>query len=177
INTLMVRKSASRDIALEALNFALEIGYVHELLTDDTASLALDQIANVLRPAIIPSLASSGGRNLARILDKLQEDDFEPYGGSIETSVRAYTLSADSRRLFGLRCERGREYAMIAASDGSQDIDLVVIDSNNAVLASDTDPAPTASVTFRTSSASRVALVVINASETDASVIMAVLER
>lgn len=177
INTAIVRKSASRDIALEALNFALEIGYVHELLNDNNASVSPDQIANVLRPAITPSLASSGGRNLARILDKLQRDGFKPYGGSIETSARACTLSADSRRLFGLRCERGREYAMIAASDGSQDIDLVVIDSNNTVLASDTDPAAIAHVTFRASSASRVALVAINSSETDASVVMALLER
>jgi S1-C subfamily serine protease len=177
INTSMVRKSASRDIALEALNFALEIGYVHELLTDNTASMSPDQIANVLRPALKPGLAALGGRNLARMFDKLQEDGFKPYGGSIDNSVRACTLSADSRRLFGLTCERGREYAMIAASDGSQDIDLVVVDSSNTVLASDTDPAPIASVTFRAPSASRVALVVINSSETDASVIMAVLER
>ena len=176
INTAMVRKSASRDIALEALNFALEIGYVHELLTDNSASVSPDQIANVLRPATKPGLASLGGRNLTRILDKLQEDGFKPYGGSVDTSVRACTLSADSRRLFGLRCERGREYAMIAASDGSQDIDLVVIDANNTVLASDTEPASTATVTFRASSTSRVALVVINSSETDASVVMALLE-
>jgi len=178
INTSIVRKSANRDIALEALNFALEIGYVHELLTDNSASVSPEQIANVLRPATIPSLVSLAGRDFARILGKIQEDGFKPYGGgSIGTAVRACTLSADSRRLFGLKCERGREYAMIAASDGSQDINLVVIDSNNAVLASDTDPGPNTSVRFRASSASRVAIVVINSSQADASVVMALLER
>ena len=177
INTSIVRKSASHDIALEALNFALEIGYVHELLTENSSSMGSDEIANVLRPATIPSLASSGGRNLARIFDKLQEDGFKPYGGSMDTAVRACTVSADSRRLFGLKCEGGREYAMIAAPDGSQDIDLVVIDSNNAVLAADTDPSLNASVTFRAHSASTVAIVVINSSRTDSTVIMAVLER
>jgi len=130
INTSIVRKSANRDIALEALNFALEIGYVHELLTDDSASVSPQQIAKVLRPATIPSLVSLGGRDFARMLSKLQGEGFRPYGGgSIDTTVRACTLSADSRRLFGLKCERGREYVMVAASDGSQDINLVVVDS------------------------------------------------
>jgi hypothetical protein len=177
INTAMVRKSSSRDIALEALNFALEISYVHELLNDSTTSLNAEQIARTLIPAAKPNLASSESRSVIRILEKLQRDGFKLHGGSVDTAVQAFALSADSRRLFGLKCDRGREYAIISASDSDQDIDLVAIDSNNTVLASDMDSAPHACVRFRALSASRVAVVVVNSSETDATVVVAVLER
>lgn len=50
INTAIIRRSANHDIALEGLGFALEMAYVHELLTDGDASFDPDEIMNVLRP-------------------------------------------------------------------------------------------------------------------------------
>jgi serine protease Do len=48
--TYILRKRAGGDGVLEALNFALEVAYVHELLGDSGKSLDSREIADLLRP-------------------------------------------------------------------------------------------------------------------------------
>jgi S1-C subfamily serine protease len=170
VNTFGMRRGRNRDLPLEALNFALDVSFVHDLLeAPRDYSLDARDIVALLNPPRVerpPSLIQAANAQEKRYLA----------AGFQRTNRTAFQLTAGSQRQMTIRCGRG-DHAMIAVCVGSDDVDLVVTDANGRVIAKDVEDDAHPEVTFRAGAAGTVFLTVMNPSDREAAVALTLLHR
>ncbi len=142
VNTFILRGRRGQDVQLEALNFSLEGDFVHEALLDPLKSLKAAEIAEVMHPA------AERVRIPAKVR-KYQEEGYRPFFGSLENSTTALRLVPGATRVNQLRCEAGESYAVVASSEGVEDLDLVVVDGERKLVAVDNRMNPAPEVRFQ----------------------------
>jgi S1-C subfamily serine protease len=171
INTYVLRKSAVQGITLESLNFALESEFVHEVVTDPAGkSLDATEIAAVLSPPEPKGLEVE----LEAKTKKLARNGFR----RVVSTSRVIRVPAGEQAVMPpLPFGKAAELAVVAVSQGAEDIDLAVVTRGGVVLASDTRVNTDPEVTFRPSGAAEFFVVVMNPSRTEAIVVLAVLEK
>jgi hypothetical protein len=175
VNTFIIRKSDHDDLALEGLNFALEIRYVHELLSDPSKSLDADEIAAVVRGEERTEGADSEA--FARLLKDTVEDwerqGYKVCGGG----DHPFTVKAEAHASFKADFERTGEYGVCAIANSDADIDLVVLSLDGVNLGSDTAPDSHPQVRFRCREDGEHVMLVKNAAEEDAAFILLLFQR
>jgi S1-C subfamily serine protease len=178
VPTFVIRKGANRDITLQGLNFALEIRYVHELLTDPTKCMTREQIAAVLGQ-ILPQQKAQLAAALEPRLALYRQAGFRPMTEDDGQPLQKFLhLAAGKNQMLPLFLPGGKDHAVVAVGQGTDDIDLVVMSLREArPLAWDTDPDATPQVTFRTRQAGLHFVVVMNPTRKPALVGLAVLRK
>jgi S1-C subfamily serine protease len=177
VNTFTIRKSAGRDVPLEALNFVLEVSFVHEILNDPSKSITRQQIAAILRPDTIEATADLPATLQDQVRPFLRADYriLKTRSGKLNSVFR---LPARGRRTISVGLPAGRDYAVVAVAERADDIDLAVFSfSEGRVVAADMRPDAHPRVTFRTASGGRYLVVVMNPSDTHATVALAILRK
>jgi V8-like Glu-specific endopeptidase len=132
VNTFTLRRSGDQDIALEALNFALQVDFVHELMNDPTASLDARAIAAVLNPPpaeLTPKMTTA----LQARFKSLAAEGYEPVVGANGKSEAVFRLAPGESRGLAFNCDRVGEYAFTAVSEGVDDLDLAVLDRSGVL--------------------------------------------
>jgi S1-C subfamily serine protease len=131
VNTFTLRR-AGRGIALESLNFALQVEYVHELLAEPAQSLDDKAIQAVLKPpaAVLTDKMSAA---LKARLAKLKAEGYEPVEDAEGRSAIVFRLPAGENRVLPFRPEKEGEHAIAVVSEGVDDLDLAVL-SQTGVL-------------------------------------------
>jgi S1-C subfamily serine protease len=175
VNTFIIRRSADRDIPLEALNFALEGEFVHEILGDPSKSLDAAAIAGVLKPAPTDSPAKLKAAIQAKV-QKYLAAGYRPFTGSPQTSTKILEVPKGQQRMHNLRCRRPGSFAVAAVSVGAKDIDLAVL-HGGAVIAKADRPGTDAEVQFTTQTPGLYPLVVLNPSQADGVVVLLLFAR
>ncbi|MBY0524664.1 MAG: trypsin-like peptidase domain-containing protein [Gemmataceae bacterium] len=175
VNTFVIRKGRGRDVALEGLNFSLEVNFVHELLNDRSKSMDEAGIAEVLgkRPANpMGNLASDVQGMVKRWLGM----GFRPLGGPNGRNMQVVRVPANANRTFRINFMRGKEYGIGTISQGTDDIDLAVADQEG-VLASDEEADATPAVRFTARRTGSHTIVVSNPTDQDGIVVLVVFEK
>jgi len=180
VNTLSFRKSAQGDLALEALNFSLQISFVQEVLADRSKSFDRAGIDRIVRSSTslpthdqeTPVLKRLRGR-----MERAASEGYRPYGGSPEKACKAFEIEAGQEKIFFINVVRGEQYIASIVSEGAGDIDMAVLSSSGTVLAADTEPDAEPIVRFRALTTGRYALVVTNPSRTGGVALLTVLEK
>jgi hypothetical protein len=114
---------------------------------------------------------------MAANLRRYVEAGYRPLGGSFEASTSIFRLGSGDRRILPLRCERGGQYAIVAVSEGMEDLDLAVIDRDSKLVAADGSFGPAPAVAFQAESAATYYLFVRNSTDQDALVIVTRLKK
>jgi S1-C subfamily serine protease len=176
VNTFIIRKDASRDLALEALNFALEVSFVHELLNDPAKSLKREEIAAVLKPR-----GQVDSESLKADLEALVRDfasrSFRLYGGNTRTAVRGVVLPGGAGKGLSLPLMPGREYGVGVVSRGAPDLDLAVISQTGAIVAADTESDAHPKVAFRVQMPGTYTIQVVNPTPVEALALVVLFEK
>lgn len=178
VNTFGFRKNAERDLALEALNFSLEVSFVHELLSDQSASLSASEIAQIVAPrqASPPQaesvLAGKFKERHAAVLAK----GFRPYGGA-DKYYSVFAIRPGEVKTLTINVTRGQSYVASVVSEGATDVDLAAVTGDGAVVAADTQPDAEPLISFRATSTGRLALVIAHESGSAAVVTLCVYTR
>ena len=160
VNSFIIRKSSGREIALEALNFALESEFIHELLTDKAKSLDREAIAAMTKPGQ-PDRPQTLTEALERTVRRYTGDGYRPLKGTAAQSRMVFRLEAGRRRVFTMNCETGTVYGLAAVNQGAADIDLALVDSEGKVIASDVRDNPDPEVNFRVPSSGEYSVIVM----------------
>jgi S1-C subfamily serine protease len=171
VSTFVIRNSPSGNVTLEALNFALEGDFVHELVEESDKSLDAPAIQAVLKPPPIDTSQELAAVN-ARKLDRLSKAGFRPYG-----PAKTFRLPAGKQRAFLLQCKKGEEFALTAVSQGVKNLNMAVLSREGGVVASDVRAHPDPEVTFRVGADGTYALAVENPAPTEAVIIMTLLQK
>jgi S1-C subfamily serine protease len=178
VNTFIIRKNQASDLALEALNFALQIEYVHELLTDKTKSLDDGAIALVLKPQEAPAKATNAFVEELKAKARVAvANGFRPYGGDIDKSVKAFTVPAGGKSNLTIRCVDGESYIIFVVSRGAPDIDLAAVSGSGTIVAADTKEDAEPVIEFAARDTGPYSLIVSNPSASDAIAVIAAFEK
>jgi S1-C subfamily serine protease len=178
VNTFIIRKNQTADLALEALNFTLQIEYVHELLTDKTKGLSPGDIALVLKPQEAPVEATNAfAEELKAKAGIAISKGFRPYGGDVDKSVKRLTVAAKRKTNLSFRCVDGETYLVLVVSRGSPDIDLAAVNASGTIVAADTQPDAEPVIEFTAKDSALYSLIVSNPSESNAVAVIAVFEK
>ncbi len=176
VNTFIIRRGRGQDVTLEALNFALEGKFVHEILTEPGKSLDGRAIAALLNPPQQQQPQTLAAATQATVRRYLAAG-YRFVGGSMRDSTRAVRLEPGGRQEFTLRGRQGVVYGVAALSQGEEDIDLAVVDATGRVLAKDLRYDPDAEVVFRAGVAGNYSVIVMNASAREAGAVVVFFER
>lgn len=173
VNTFGIRKSSGREITLEALNFALESDFVHEVVAEPAEkSLDPKAIAAVLNPPPPPRPASLREAMEAKV------KKFEGEGYRRNTSLnRVFRINARSHQVLAIRTRRPGEFAVTAVSQGARQVNLAIVNRAGKMMTSDSRATADPEVTFKVGGAVEFAVVVLNPSDTASIVAVAVLEK
>jgi S1-C subfamily serine protease len=175
VNTFIIRSSGDGNISLEALNFALEGEFVHEVLDDPSKSLDAAGIAAVLKPAP----ADSPEKLKAAIQAKVQKflaAGYKPFTGSPRTSTKILEVPKGQQRVHNLRCNRPGSFAVAAVSVGAKEIDLAILNGGK-VIAKNDHPGTEAEVQFTAPAPGVYNLVVLNPSDASGVVVLLLFAR
>jgi S1-C subfamily serine protease len=176
INTFIIRKNRSSDLALEALNFALEVRFVHELLTDPAKSLDKGAIAALLKSG--GSDEDSGlETELKTMVQNWTSKGFHPFGGDVRRTIRVLPMPPRTNRILGLRLMSGRMYAIGVVSRGAPNLDLAVVSLNGRILASDTKPDAHPSVSFQVPPPGTCSIHLSNPTPANALAVVVIFEK
>ncbi len=158
VNTFIIRKSADRaGIALEALNFSLEIPHVYELLEKNHDNLAMDQDDP---PSQNDKLSSS--KKMTPAIALLTEKGYKFLNGTQEKSSQSFNLGPGGSRVIEFDSGKSALLAITSGSVGSEDIDLAVTDKNNEQIAIEDDVGDAPSLSFRNKEPGMLSLIVFN---------------
>jgi S1-C subfamily serine protease len=161
VNTFGIRQD--KGTVLEALNFAMETDFVHELLNDRGKSRPLPPPTES-PPALAAELAA-------------KERRLKAAGYRVSHNPRVFRLKARSTQAFQVPCPQAGVYAVITASRGAVDIDLFVLNDQRDTIAADIQVNPDPEVKFEATEAGTYYVVVFNPSPTDALVELRLLMR
>jgi S1-C subfamily serine protease len=166
INTFGIRGVRNGDVMWEALNFSLEVDYVHEALRDPSKSLNAAEIAAVLKHE-----ATEREVGAARLRQYLSSG-YRPLSGTLKDSSSAFTLASGGYRRIPMACEARESYAVIVESDGVKDLDLVIVDRDGKVVTGDPRETPAPEVRFRPEAKGVFWVYVRNSQRQNASVLV-----
>ena len=158
VNTFIIRKSADKvGIALEALNFSLEIAHVYELLDRNHDNLAFNENDDANQN---DQAAATKKMNPAIAL--LTEKGYKFLNGTQAKSSQSFNLGPGGSRV--IEFESGAKPLIVITSGcvGSDDIDLAVTDKNNEQLAIEDDVGDAPSLSFRNKEPGMLSLIVFN---------------
>jgi hypothetical protein len=175
VNTFIIR-STDQNIPLEALNFALEGEFVHEILNDPSKSLDAAGIAAVLKPVAEKSPEKLTAAIQAKVR-KFLDAGYKPFTGSPKTSTRIVLVPGGQQREHRLRCNRPGTFAVAAVSQGAKEIDLAVVNAAGAVIAKDERPGTDPEVQFTVPSPGTFTVVVLNPSDAGGLVVLLLFAR
>ncbi len=173
VNTFGFRKSASGEVSLEALNFSLDCGFVHELLNDPAKSLDKKEIAAL----ISPSGAAGAKALLADRIDELKKTGFKPYGGSVEDSIRVVRVPSQGQHMLVLMCRPGESYAVLGLTKPAVDVQLAVLDSTRKVLGRSKTASSTPDMQFRPMMPGPHPIVILNRSDNDTEALLVLFRK
>jgi S1-C subfamily serine protease len=178
VNTFIIRKNQASDLALEALNFALQIEYVHELLTDRTKSLDARAIALVLNPSEAPAEATNAFIEELKAKARFAvQNGFRPYGGDMDKAAKVINVPAGRKISLTIHCISGETYTIFVVSRGAPDIDLAAIGGAGTIVAADTKDDAEPVITFSARDMGPYSLVISNPSGSDAVGVLAAFEK
>jgi S1-C subfamily serine protease len=162
VNTFGLRRGSRPDVPLEALNFALEGKFVHELMTDPTKSFGRKEVEEMQARNQAPPPQVVAGK-IDAVIRRYTAAGYRPYAASPRESTRIVRLPGQNQQQFVITCERGVVYAVVAISLGG-DMNLAVADSAGRIIASDQRENPDAEVVFRPGATGYYSVVVMNSS-------------
>lgn len=174
VNTFIIRKSADKTgIALEALNFSLEISHVYELLERNHDNLAMNQNddANQNDQAAATKKMNPA---IALLTDK---GGYKFLNGTLAKSSQSFNLGPGGSRVIEFDSGKSPNLIITAACVGSEDIDLAVIDKNNEQLALEDDVGDAPSIPFRNKEPGMHSLIVFNPTDKPTFVSIAFLAK
>ncbi len=174
VNTFIIRKSADKaGIALEALNFSLEISHVYELLERNHDNLAMNQNddANQNDQAAATKKMNPA---IALLTDK---GGYKFLNGTLAKSSQSFNLGPGGSRVIEFDSGKSPNLIITAACVGSEDIDLAVIDKNNEQLALEDDVGDAPSIPFRNKEPGMHSLIVFNPTDKPTFVSIAFLAK
>jgi S1-C subfamily serine protease len=126
----------NKSLALEGLNFSVEISHVHELLTDPGASLKRSEIAAILQPKIdLPVYTPSSGRV------NTQEPAL--------MDSREFRILPRSYGTFTLPCQRMDTYFVGVDTKATNHVNFAVYSSNRVLVATAAQVGPNPDTQFR----------------------------
>lgn len=158
VNTFIIRKSADKmGIALEALNFSLEISHVYELLERNHDNLAMNQNDDVNQ-----NDQAAATKKMAPAIALLTEKGYKFLNGTQAKSSQSFNLGPGGSRVIEFDSGKSTLLAITSGSVGSEDIDLAVMDKNNEQLALEDDVGDAPSISFRNKEPGMLSLIVFN---------------
>jgi S1-C subfamily serine protease len=173
VNTFGFRKSADREMTLEALNFALDGSFVHELLTNPSKSLDRGEIAAAVSPTV-----PVGSKILLRgLIEVLAQAGFKLYSETIDDSARVVRVPPRGQALLIVNCRPGETFAVLGLTVPPADVELAALDPARKVITSSKKASPFPDLEFRASVAGPHPVVVLNRSEEEAQVFLVLLSR
>ena len=158
INTFIIRKSSDRGgIALEALNFALEIPHLYELLDKNHDNL-------VMNPEDEPTKndETNSNKKMGPAIAELTKVGYKPLKGTLAKSSQSFNLGPGGSRVIEFEAAASPLLAVTSGSVGSEDIDLAVIDKSNESIATEDETGDAPSLTFRCKPLAALSLIVFN---------------
>jgi S1-C subfamily serine protease len=179
VNSFIMRRSDRDDLALEALNFSLEIRYVHELLNDPSKSLNSEQIAALVREEAPAEDANRQAfvQLVKKIIERWQKEGYEVCGSEDDPSIHAFRLKVEEQLRCGVEFQQNTDYAACAIGKEGTDIDLTVLTLAGTVVATDTEPDATPAVRFRCREAGDHVILVGNESQEDTAFVLFLFKR
>ncbi|GIW80530.1 MAG: hypothetical protein KatS3mg105_2337 [Gemmatales bacterium] len=178
VNTFIIRKNEAQGLALEALNFALDVKYVHELLQDPNASLSRKQIAAVVAPD--PTEFKQNTSLFDRFQQRnreLSKQGYQPYGKSFEDSSRIFKISPQTSAVFTAPFRTGEQYAINVVSQGVSKLQLGIVDRRGQIVAGTPDSSPDPLLQFRCRRQGTYSVVVSNATSDTGVVVLTLLKK
>jgi S1-C subfamily serine protease len=176
VNSFGIRGRAGRDIPLEALNFALEGKFVHEIVSKPDKSLGPEAIKNLLNPPQ-PERPQRAVAAMEAKLRPYLRAGYRYLGGTFDNSTSTFRLASGDYRILPLRCERGAHYAIVVVSEGVDDLDLAVFDRESKVVAADGHVTPAPEVRFQAEIAGNYYVLVANTTDNEAQVVTTWLKK
>jgi hypothetical protein len=174
VNTLTIRHSRSSQVALEALNFSLEVRAVHELLNLPARSLGEKEIAAVLRPTAEPTAdvaAAVEGK-----LRKYAGMDYVPYTGRLASSSRLLRIPARSSDGVTLRFRIGATYAALLFTPDGRKVGAGIVGPDGKVVAAE-PPDGAVELVYEPTSNGTHSIAVVNEADEDTAVFLVVLRK
>jgi len=158
VNTFIIRKSADKmGIALEALNFSLEISHVYELLERNHDNLAMNENDDANQ-----NDQAASTKKMAPAIALLTEKGYKFLNGTQAKSSQSFNLGPGGSRVIEFDSGKSTLLAITSGSVGSEDIDLAVTDKNNEQLALEDDVGDAPSISFRNKEPGMLSLIVFN---------------
>ncbi len=177
IATFIIRKSKDRDLTLEALNFGLDVRFVHELLADRAQSLTPQEIAGLFQGLKQPPLA--GNPEFPEIQVKLKAlalKGYRPFTDNLERSMIPFRLAGLGQVPFTLKKLLPRDQIHVfVVSRGSTDVGLHVFDSRGHLVKQDSRVNPDPEVSFRAFFGGDYRVVISNMTNSSAEGIMVLM--
>ena len=173
VNTFIIRKSADRaGIALEALNFSLEISNVYELLERNRDNLALDKNED---PNQNEQVAAT--KKMSPAIALFKDKGYKFLNETLAKSSQSFNLGPGGSRV--IEFESGAKSLIVITSGcvGSEDIDLAVTDKNNEQLSLEDDVGDAPSLSFRNKEPGTLSLIVFNPTDKPTYVSIAFLAK
>jgi S1-C subfamily serine protease len=176
VNTLILRHREGGAVALEALNFALESQYVHELITEPGKSFTGKDLEAILHPRDDDRPPALVARAKGTV-ERYKADGYRLMFGSFEDSTQACRLTAGDYRILEIPCENKKMYGVTVVNQKSERLLLVVVDERRKVLARADGEDGNPEVTFRADRTGPYYVGIKNASGTAAQVIVTLLKK
>jgi hypothetical protein len=165
-----------RDVPPEAINFALDVEYLHELLTDAGKSLDAGAMAAVLAPP--PAEATAAMKKaVGTRLKRLADDGYKTLPPGDAKSLPAKRVEPGQQRQFPVLCRAGGEYAVLVVSEGVEDVTAAVVNPNKAFVCQATFVNRSLELKFQANKEGPYTVVIENTTDTPALVSITTLKK
>jgi S1-C subfamily serine protease len=179
VATFIIRRARDKDIALEGLNFGLDVRFVHDILNDPSNSLTPKEIASLLDGSKLPEAPPSDSPLLLEMEAKLKalgSQGYRPFSGDLKTSVVPFRVGGAGQFPFALRgLRRGDQTAVFVVSRGSANVGLFVQDLLGRPIVESPAGGPDPMVAFRVNTPGDFQLRVLNGTGRAADGVMVLL--
>lgn len=173
VNTFIIRKSADKaGIALEALNFSLEIPHVYELLERNHDNLAINENNDANQ-----NDQAASTKKMSPAIALLTEKGYKFLNGTQAKSTQSFNLGPGGSRVIEFESGTKPLIVITSACVGSEDIDLAVTDKNNEQVAIEDDVGDAPSLSFRNKEPGMLSLIVFNPTDKPTYVSIAFLAK
>jgi S1-C subfamily serine protease len=151
VNTFGFRMNKAENLALEALNFAVEVSHVRELLTDPAASFDAAGIADIIKPKLsVPAYVPPP----------------DTANGITVVATRSFRVPIQRSSMFTITCSRKDTYFIAVSSKDDLTVNLAIYDSRGALTATAARVGPKPEMEFRVRKDGNHTVVINNPSST-----------
>jgi S1-C subfamily serine protease len=176
VSTFMIRRNKERDLALEALNFGLEVRYVHELLDDPSRSLSRQEIAAMFKKGSEPLSPDRLAAVEAR-LRGLAAQGYKALTGDLKTSMIPFKLEGSQALDWQVKTLPRDQIHILVVPQGSAELNLHVHDQAGKLVAEALRVIPHPEVVFSTVTGGNYRLLLDNRSATPTEGVVVLLVR